>query len=266
MLFYRRKSTHIQKESIREYYEKIPKWLMDEIQKENVELNLKRDEYEKSLNEIKVEFYLETDFYLEKNILNLNQQCENQKFLLSIDKRSTIVNDLKEILIKYCIEQNKTSKMNDSEIKECQQRKESCLNLLFDEKPIHFLLVNRVDTSNSGRFSYFVHSLLNEPSENVYKLINATKSKDCVLVLSKSPDLWPIGDDFEPVRIVFKFFNNNFEIREMSCTFIKSTPIKLVKEEILSTMLAENCINNELGIIKLLNILIIKIQRLKLKK
>lgn len=240
MLFYRRKSTKNQEITTNDNLERIPKWMIDEIRLSNESLSAKRAEYERSLNQTGVEVYLDSDFYLEKNVLNLHEHFENKHLKIYIDRQKTQVNELDEILIQRC-----TSPTENDEL----TRRESFLKSLVETH--HFLLVNRVDTSNSGRFSYYVKSVLTDPKAVLHKLIAANKLlKDSVIVVCRYVDLWPIGDDFEPVRVVFKFYTKSFEIREVSCTFVKSTTIKSAKEEISTIILAEN-LNENSGILRI---------------
>jgi hypothetical protein len=164
-----------------------------------------------------------------------------------LDKRKTCVSDLKELVIRHCTSEPGSNETNDVAALDVQKRKETCLNILFDEeKPVYWLLVNRVDTSSNGggRFSYYVKSILNHApaDENVHKMFSAVAaaqkntSTSSVLVLSRHCDQWPVGDEFEPVRVVFKYFDRKFEIKESSYTFTKSTQIKHVKEELAAFM------------------------------
>lgn len=230
MLFYRRKSREIPNG---DNLERIPKWMLDEIRLSNESLNAKRCEYDRSLNQASVEVYLDSDFYLEKNVLNLHEHFENKHLKIYIDRQKTQVSELDEILIQRC-----TSATENDDL----TRRESFLKSLVETH--HFLLVNRVDTSSSGRFSYYVKSVLNDRKAVLHKLIASNKLKDSVIVVCRYVDLWPIGDDFEPVRVVFKFYTKSFEIRELSCTFVKSTTIKSAKEEISTIILAENLNEN----------------------
>lgn len=238
MLFYRRSALRYSNESKeswgKKHLEKIPKWLIDEIYKENELLERKRLEFDSSLNNIPIEVYLDTDFYLEKNVLNLHEHLERQSMKIYVEKKNTKVKDLNEILIKRCTDEST----------EVIERKEKLLKVLVE--PHHFLLVCRVDTSTSGRFSYFVKSKLHEPNAILYESIAKTKSKECVLVLAKRFDMWPVGDDFEPVRVVFKFYNKRFEVRDISCTFTKSTTVKFLKDEISNIIMSEK-LNDKFG-------------------
>ncbi|CAF0830036.1 unnamed protein product [Brachionus calyciflorus] len=234
MLFYRRK-THLSPS--KNPSSRIQKWLLDEIQNENHNLNLKREEYENSLNNIKIECYLESDFYLEKNILNLKQQFEAKNFWLYLDKRTTTVGDLQETLVKYCTEQNESSSNSSEFTKEMQERKEKCLELLFDERSSYWLLVQGVVSSSNGRLCYYVKENPSNSSDLISKIFE--KQSNLILVFSKHLDQWPIGDDFEPLRIQFKYFDKKFEIRQITYTFTKNTLIKQVKQELGTYLLNE---------------------------
>ncbi len=240
MLFYRRKSNT---KSSRQNQLVLQPWLLQEISNQNEALNQSREEYEISLNSHKIQCYLDTDFYLEKSILNLNHQSENKQFTLLVDKINAKVSDLRELLVKQCIEPSA-----DSDI---QARRETCLNMLFDDaSPFDWLLAKRVNTSTrSDRFSFHVKSIIDKSSppndNNLYRLISA--EKDLFLILSKHSDKWPMGDDYEPVRVVFKFFDKNLQIKEISYTFVKSTPIRDLKRE-MSSFLVNSQTDYELGL------------------
>ena len=183
---------------------------------------------------------MDTDFYIDQNVLNLNQQFENKEFKLEIDKRTESLNSLKEILINFCTDNEASSSASgtSSASKEIQLRKETLLNILLeDASKCHFLLANRVDTSSNkggppnttGRYSYFVKALLNEKGQNLFQLLTPSSNYKPLLILSKHCDIWPIGDEYEPIRIVVKF-----DQVEISYTFNKCTLIKQVKEVISS--------------------------------
>lgn len=241
MLFYRRKNTNQSNRDLGSTNCHIAKWLLDEIQQENEKLCAQRAEHERSLNQTGVDVYVDADFYVEKSVLNLHAHCESKHLRVHIDKQKTTVDELDQILLEYCTNPKSESDQNELMI----SRKESFLKLLLETHS--FLLVSRVDTSsgNSGRFSYYVKSVLNnEPPKSILHQLITSKSKDCVLVVARYADRWPVGDEFAPVRVVFKFYTKSFEIREVSCTFVMSTTIKLVKQEISTIILAENLNQN----------------------
>ncbi len=236
MLFYRRKSAA--KSQNRNF---IHPWLLEEITNQNAALNKTREEYETSLNSHRIQCYLDTDFYLEKCVLNLNHQSENKQFTLLFDKRNTKVSDLRELLVKLC-----TEPASDGDM---QSRQESCLNMLLDDtRQFYWLLAKRVTTSgNNDRFNFYIKSIVdtNSANDSLFSLIAA--EKDLFLILSKQCDKWPVGEDYEPVRVVFKFFDKNLQIREVSYTFVKSALIKDMKRE-MSTFLVNEQTDYELGL------------------
>lgn len=209
---------------------------MNEIKEENSKLNQKRSDFEKKVNSFQVDCYLDTDFYIDQSVLNLNHQCENKEFKLEIEKQISSVNSLKETLINLCTDTQMSSPSADDK-HQIQLRKEAFLNILLEEPDkCNFLLVIRVDTSSNksgnlnstgGRYSYFVKALLNEKTENFFKLLTPNNNYKPLLVLSKHCDIWPIGDEYEPIRIVIKF-----DHAEISYTFNKCTLIKQIKEVI----------------------------------
>ena len=256
MLFYRRVKAPplLQKEHLENYsdikeqlYSKVPEWVKNEIITENQRLSEIRLNAEKKINTITIECFLENDFYTEKNVLSLIQNYENKSFSIEIDKRSTTVRDLKELLVNICTSINDTvyNKYDEQHVKEMQYREALCLNILLDEKKhaFNWLLGQRVDTSisgTSGRCNYFIKSLLNRPEDNVSQLIsNCNKANKCVLILTKNVDKWRIGDEYEPLRIIAKFYDRSFQIHEVSYTFAKCTTIKEVKKEISELLLNE---------------------------
>ena len=60
-----------------------------------------------------------------------------------------------------------------------------------------------------------------------------------MFILSKKCDVWPIGPEYEPMRIVVKFFDKSFKINEVSFTFTKCSLITHVKEEISQILLCD---------------------------
>ena len=265
MLFYRRvemsSSTPIENSSVikERLYSKVPEWVKNEIVTENQRLNEMRLNDEKKQNTISIECFLENDFYIEKNVLSLIQNYENKFFSIEMDKRTTAVKDLKKLLVNICTSINDSiyGKNDEQHVKEMQLREALCLNILLDEKQhekrpaFYWLLGQRVDTSlsgSTGRCSYFIKSLLNEPEENLFKLIsNCNKANKCVLILTKNTDRWRIGDEYEPLRIVAKFYDRSFQIHEVSFTFAKCTTVKEVKKEISELLLIELNIDNKEG-------------------
>ena len=83
-------------------YSKVPEWFKNEIKAENQRLNDMRINADKKQNTVTVECFLENDFYYDKNVLNLMQNLENKSFSSEIDKRSTTVKDLKQLLVSVC--------------------------------------------------------------------------------------------------------------------------------------------------------------------
>jgi len=235
MLFYRRKTNNNNnKKSVTKNKEKIPDWLIDEINDQNLKLNLKRTEYDQKVNSFQLDCFLDMDFYIDQSILNIHPQFENKEFKLEINKQKTCLNDLKEILINYCTD----SQSNDKD-KEYQSRKETCLNMLLDDENKYFwLLCNR--TNSDGRYNYYIKALLTDPNENILQIItkNSSKTVKSCIVLSKHNDLWPIGDDYEPLRILVKF-----EKADINYTFTKCSLIKQVKEVLISDY-SSNLIDN----------------------
>jgi hypothetical protein len=232
-------------------YSKVPEWFKNEIKVENQRLNEMRINAEKKQNTVTVECFLENDFYYDKNVLNLMQNLENKSFSLEIDKRSTNVKDLKELLVGVCTSINDSihSKHGEQHNKEMQNREAICLNVLFDETKnknepsFYWLLCQRVDMSvsgSSGRCSYFIKTILDKDEENVFQLLsNCNKVNNCMLILSRNVEKWHIGNDYEPIRIIAKFYDKSFQIHEVSFTFAKCTTIKEVKEEISRMLLIE---------------------------
>ena len=107
MLFYRRKESTAPPAAKKKNSEQnvLGEWLLSEIRNENALLNQKREEFETSLNSHKIECYMDSDFYVEKSVLNLKPECESGQFTLQIDKRNTHLCDLKEALVKYCTDE-----------------------------------------------------------------------------------------------------------------------------------------------------------------
>ena len=147
---------------------------------------------------------------------------------IEIDKRNTSVKQLKEILVTLCTDVAPNV--------ESQTRREEILNMIFSESATHWLLASRVDTSatSAGRFAFFISSVLDDQEANLYNLISSNKKK--VLILSRNRDFWPVGERFEPVRVVAKFFDQLYEIREVSFTFTKCTLMTQVKQVIASNI------------------------------
>ena len=102
MLFYRRKSSlQLQKPRTT-----LPEWLLNEINKANLEINLKRTEHEKKITNMLVDVYLNTDFYLDINVLNMHQQFETKQITLTVNRSSSKVEDLKELLVNHCMDES----------------------------------------------------------------------------------------------------------------------------------------------------------------
>ena len=242
MLFYRRKTSINQEKSSYSPFDQVPIWLKNEVTQENTNLNIKRSDFENRENIFKLECLLDSDFYLEQNVLNLKQESEGKSFELSIDKRKHLVNDLNELLLTQCTDTSITTN------EDLNKRKEIFLNILLDDSTSYYwLLISRVDTSSSsnaqissssGRFSYYCKSLLSDNQANLFDLIKPNENKS-YLILSKQKDKFPIGDQYEPIRIIVKFFDANYQITEISFTFTKSTLIKQVKEEISAFYLSQ---------------------------
>jgi hypothetical protein len=117
-------------------------------------------------------------------------------------------------------------------------------------------LAQRVDVSSSGssgRYAYYIKELLSlMESDNVSQIIsNCNKANKCILVLAKSLDKWEhtIGEPYQPIRIIAKFYDKSFNIHEVSFTFTKCTLIKEVKEEISQLLLIELNVENEVPIL-----------------
>ena len=257
MLFYRRRATNTATSQVAtnkdQLYARVPEWLRSEVATENRKLHELRLDQEKKQYSISVDCFLESDFYTEKRVLCLRPNCETKAFALALDKRSTCVGQLKELLVQVCTSINDDTLRSRDEgfARDMKERESFCLNLLFDEAAdFHWLLAQRVDTSvggSSGRFNYFVKARLDNEVENVYELMSrCNKAHKCILILSKYADIWNVGDEYEPVRIVAKFYDSSFCVQEVSFTFVKCTSIREVKEEISQLLLAE--LNTRTGI------------------
>ena len=255
MLFYRRKQQGIISTNSSTMNLKVPDWLLTEIAEANASLTKAREDYQKRLNAVKVECYLDSDFYLEKNILNLNHQCENRQFCVYVDRRDARFSSLREALIKHCVEQQQQGNDEPSS----QARREICLSMLLDEETtpaVHWLLARRVSTGSGGaRFSYFVHSRVNSNNKNTSDEDSSSVSEvlghhqDSFLILSKHHGLkWPMGEAYEPLRVVFRFFDRSFQIKEISYTFVRSTPLRDVRREIAAYLISEQADFSELGL------------------
>ncbi len=232
MLFYRRKTIGTGHES----REPLPEWLETEICKANSKILAQRTESEKKENTINFDCYLETDFYLDTNVLNMHQQFEKKSLKFEIDKRTTTVRDLKEILVNQCM---------DESLSIDQIRKEAYLNGVFDDEPFYWLLCQRVNTStelsdsqDNIECSYYIKRVLNDESLNVYEFISKSPKGSLSLVLSKHVDVWPIGDEYEPVRVLVKYFDTKYHVIQSSYTFTKCTLVKYVKEVLSNDYLA----------------------------
>lgn len=217
MLFYRR----ITSEScIPKSVDILPDWLSSELSEANLRINSKRVECENIKNMLSVDCFLETDFYLDMNVLNMHHQFEKQAVTLSLDKRSSCIKDLNELLVSQCTD-DKTQAVD-------QMRREAYLNALFDDSPIYWLLCQRADTGN-GRFSYYIKRILDDQEKNVYDAVSNSMSNK-LLILSKHVDVWPIGELYEPIRLLVKYFDEQYHVTETSYTFTKCTLIKNLKE------------------------------------
>ncbi|RNA39982.1 ubiquitin carboxyl-terminal hydrolase 40 [Brachionus plicatilis] len=227
MLFYRKKSLS---KSSKNVLTILPNWLKTEIDNENNRLQNVREEYEKSLNSIKIECYLETDFYAEKNILYLKKKYQEKSFAIFCDKRFDIVENLKEHLTRYCTEQNDSDKIDQ----EIQERREKFLEILFDEVPFNWLLVERVQGLSEPNF--YIKKILSDPSELMSNIFT-NDHKNLLLIISKNLDKLPIGDEFMPISIWFKYYDPTFDIKQKSFQFTCNTIIKQVKQELGSYLL-----------------------------
>ena len=231
MLFYRKKAVRTSTNR-----SKMHEWLLNEIKNQNSALEKSREEYESSINMHELDIYIDSDFYIEKNIINLNHQSESLQFKIKVDKRTACVKDLKELLVTQCSDQG--AENND--------RKEACLMILLEDDPIQWLVAKRVNTGGDLN-SFFVKSQLNDSEANVFNSLTPNAS-DSFLILSRSHVKWPVGADYEPVRLVLKFFDSKqMQIKEISFKFVKSTTIAEVKKEISSFMINEET-NYELGL------------------
>jgi hypothetical protein len=247
----------------------MPVWLLNEISEENRALSKKRADYESRLNSVHVECYLAGDFYMEQKVLNLKQEYERDPFLVNVDKRNFTLHGVREALASACIESlgNDASQQHDTVAERKQSRREACLNMLFDdESPVYWLLAARVDTSSSesGRYSYYIKQLLLDEKEETGERRQAgtswselfNENDKLVLVLSKSKDKWPVGSEYEPIRLVMRFIDSssphqqNFNVNdsasvrhkigsEVSFTFSKCTLVKQLKEELVSFILSK---------------------------
>ena len=226
MLFYRKKELS---KSSKDVSTLLPEWLKAEIDNENRRLQEMRQEYEKSLNALKVECFLDTDFYLDRNILYLKKAYQNKSFDIFCDKRCDTAENLKELMTKFCTEPVESEK-TDQEI---QERKEKCLNLLFDDTQFNWLLVERIQGLSEQY--YHIKKILSEPLELISQIVN--DSQNLLLVMTNNFDKMPIGEEFLPISIWFKYYDQNFEIKQKPFTFILSTLIKQVKIELGSYLL-----------------------------
>lgn len=230
MLFYRRKAL-IPSENA----DILPEWLSNELSMANSKILASRLDAEKQENLISLDCFLNQDFYLDTNVLNMHQQFESKAIKIEVDKRSTTVKDLNEILVNICTDEASTID---------QIRKESCLNVLFEGAPFYWLLCQRVNTSSTPdnsvdnvQCSYYVKSVLDNENMNIYEAVSKNVANS-LIVLSKHLDVWPIGEDYEPIRILVKYFDSRFHVTETSYTFTKSTLIKDVREIISNDYLA----------------------------
>lgn len=226
MLFYRNKQLS---KSSKDISTILPEWLKTEIENENHRLQDMRQEYDKNLNSLKVECYLDTDFYLDRNILYLNKTYQTKSFDIFCDKRCDTVENLKELMTKYCTEQTESEK-NDQEI---QLRKGKCLELLFDDTPFNWLLVERVQCLTEQ--CYHIKRILSDPFESISQIFK--DSQNMLLLMTNNSDKLPIGEEFIPISIWFKYYDQTFEIKQKLFSFTGSTLIKQVKIELGSYLL-----------------------------
>ncbi len=238
MLFYRRKTADTDHEPL----QTLPEWLNNEITLANSKIHTQRTESEKQENIIKADCYLETDFYLDTNVLNMHQHFENKSLQFEVDKRTTTVRDLKEMLVNQC---------TDESLAIDQVRKEACLNVVFDEAPFYWLLCQRVNTSGEAsdsqenvQCSYYIKRVLDDESQKVHEIIS--KSPGLLLVLSKHLDVWPIGEEYKPVRVLVKYYDTQYHVIQSSYTFTKCTLIKDVKTVLSNDYLANQRSNSML--------------------
>lgn len=220
MLFYRRKSI-LQAQNSKK---NLPEWLLNEINQENISINLKRTEKEKKNTNMLVDVCLHTDFYLDINVLKLHQQFETKKIGLNIDTSCTMVKDLKELLVNYGM---------DESTKADQIRKESVLNMMFNDVPFYWFHCKK-STNNS---SFYIKEILENDSRKISDII-ASKSSNSLLVLSIYKNAWPIGDEYEPINIIVKFYDKQFQVTSSSYTFAKCTLVKKVREIVSNDYLA----------------------------
>ena len=214
MLFYRRKNIYPLSPSREYHLKKVPDWLYEEVNSQNEKLEQERLELDKQTNSIQMPVYLETDFYLEADLLTMQPKFEHEAFMLHIDKRHTLVKDLKELLVNHCTSDT------------YQLRKETCLNILFDEMPFKLLLCQRREAATSlppctSRYDYFIKSVLSDEEP-------IASSENCFIILSKNVEGWPVGEQFEPIRLIVKYFDEQFKINEAAYAFAKCTQIKKV--------------------------------------
>ena len=81
----------------------------------------------------------------------------------------------------------------------------------------------------NGRFSYYITCILDDQDKNFFDAASNNISNK-LLILSKHVDVWPIGDLYEPIRILVKYFDEQYNVTEMSYTFAKCTLVKDLKE------------------------------------
>ncbi len=137
MLFYRRKCLKTQ--TVTKSTDTLPIWLSSELSEANSKISLKRAECDNLKNMLSVDCFLETDFYIDMNVLNMHLQFEKQSIKLNVNKTTTCVKDLRELFVGQCTD-DQFSQVD-------QSRKEACLNVFFDGTPTYWLLGKKVDTS-----------------------------------------------------------------------------------------------------------------------
>ena len=251
MLFYRRKNTSTNsltntttdqdQSHLIAHHEKVPDWIRQEIESENKSLALKRETYEDQVNKFNIDCHMESDFYLDQDVLNM-QQYENRPFTLAVDKRTTTIGQLRECLVNSCTEYLTKKSNTPGEVVE--RREELFLNTLLDQSiTLHWLLCCRVEGSgDDGTAGYFIKTVLDNENENVHQAMtsNAYKNSKSILMISKDKSKWPVGESYLPIRLVVKYFNNETQLRETSFTFTRATLISKLKETISEFILSEN--------------------------
>jgi ubiquitin carboxyl-terminal hydrolase 40 len=213
MLFYRRKNQELKQNFAEKDTKKVPNWLIEEIRQKNEAIRTQRQIYDKNIYELNVKFYLDINFFVSHPNKVLKTQNEASFISIKLDKRDKI-SDLKEKLVTYCtsIENNELN--------------ETILNYILSSDNLKYLLCKQ----NPHEY-YYISKILDE---------NETLSnfqQNCSIILSNNSDSFCIGDSYEPIKLIIKYYYDDETINykkfnEFSELFTKQTTIKEIKDQL----------------------------------